>query len=182
MKKIWITVIGVVGAFVLIASLFIGSIFSTLDREAGLRVTIEAKQKDNKSELDNTIKVISQTAQVTDAQKQALVDIIVGNAKARNGSSGSLATLVKEAVPTVDTTTFNNLQNIIVAKRDGWTMRQKELLDLSREHNKMFETLYSGTLLNFFGRKKIDVVIVTSTRTEQSFETGKDDDISVFNK
>ena len=113
----------IIGAIVL---LLVGIIVSTLNQETDLRTSIVAKQRDNQSELDNTIKKIGQSAQVTTAQKEALKEIIVWNAQARKGGGGSLATFVTEAVPNVDTSTFNNLMNIITASRDGWTMRQKE--------------------------------------------------------
>src|SRR5579864_7402620 len=140
MKKTLI-VIGILFGVVALAALLIGGSFvSTLNREGSLKVTIENKQTDNKNEMDNMWKTISQVAQVTDAQKNALMDIFNGYASARTGQNkgGSLANWIKEAVPNVDTSTFNNLQNIITSKRDGFVQRQKELLDLNREHNTMF--------------------------------------------
>jgi hypothetical protein len=152
------------------------------NKEAQMRNQIVAKQKDNTSEYDNTWKKITQAAQVTDAQKQALMEIIVGNSKARNNGGGSLATFVHEAVPNVDTSTFNQLMNIITSSRDGFTMRQKELLDFKRAHDNMIDTMPGGLVLSFLGRQKIDVTIVTSTRTDNAFKSGKDDDVDVFQK
>lgn len=89
---------------------------------------------------------------------------------------------VQESCPSVDTTTFNNLQNIITGSRDAFTMRQTELLDLKREHDKLLRTIPSNIVLAMFNRKPINVMIVTSSRTEETFNTGKDDNISVFQK
>jgi len=180
-NKLIIT-LAIVGALGLGGLMVIGSVISTSNQEVSLRTTIETKQRDNTSELDNAIKKISQSAQVTTAQKEALKEIIVGNSQARNTKGGSLATFVTEAVPNVDTSTFNNLMNIITSSRDAWTMRQKELLDLSREHTTLLRRFPSGVILSILGRKEIPVTIVTSTRTEKAFETGKDDDVNVFNK
>ena len=158
---------------------------STSNKEVRLRNQIMAKQKDNSSEYDNMWKKISQVAQVTDAQKEALKEIFVGYAKARSGdgSGKAFVNAVHEAIPNVDTSTFNNLMNIIVASRDAFTMRQKEILDLKREHDNMLDTFPSGFLLSsLFGREKIDVTIVTSIRTEEAFRSGKDDDTDVFQK
>ena len=171
---------GIFAVFALVICLYGIGVYN---KEARLRNTIVNKQKDNTSEYDSLWKKISQAAQVTDGQKQALMEIIVGYANARKGSGGgSLAQMIHEAVPNVDTSTFNNLQNIIVSSRDGWTMRQKELLDLKREHDNLIDTFPGNILLSILGRQKIDVVIVTSTRTENSFKTGKDDDVDVFGK
>ena len=160
------------------------TVMSIYNREVALRTAIEQKQVDNKSEFDNMWKKISQVAQVTDAQKNALMEIFQGYAKARSGGDNKnlLMTWLQESVPNVDTTTFNNLQNIITGSRDSFTMRQKELLDLKREHDKLLRSFPSNIILGMFGKKPIDVVIVTSTKTDESFKTGKDDDINVFKK
>jgi len=172
-----------VGVVLLAVALLIGGMWvSYNNQEIRLRNTINAKSIDNRQEMDNMWKKISQAAQVTDAQKNALKEIFVAHAEARGGVSkggaNPLMTWLQESVPHVDTTTFNNLQNIITASRDSWTMRQKELLDLSREHNNAL-TLFPSSLF-VGGRPKIDVQIITSSRTEETFKTGKDDDTTVF--
>jgi hypothetical protein len=185
MTKTLIAVLSVLGALLLAALIMGGTVISTLNNETDLRVAIEAKQRDNTSEFDNMFKTISQSAQVSQGSKQALQDIFTSYAKARSGgndgtSGGSLANWIKEAVPNVDMHTFNNLQNIIVGHRDSWTMRQKELLDLNREHEGLISRFPSGLICSMFGRKSINIQIITSTRTEKAFETGKDDDTKVF--
>lgn len=152
------------------------------NQEARLRNLIVAKQKDNHSQLDNTIKVIAQSAQVTQAQTSALREIIIGNADARATKGGSLATLVHEAVPNLDasTETFRNLQNQIVAARNTWTENQRQLVDYKREHDNLFDVMPSSFFMSMMGKEKIEIQIVTSTRTEESFNSGKDDDIKVF--
>lgn len=178
-------IVAFVSAAVLAVIIFIVMFFSYNNAEARQRNLIVAKQRDNHSQLDNTIKVISQSAQVTDAQTTALREIIVGNAEARSTKGGSLATLVHEAVPNLDasTETFRNLQNQIVAARNTWTENQRQLLDLKREHDNLIDTYPSRFfVVNLGGKDKIDVQIVTSTRTEKSFGSGKDDDIQVFQR
>ena len=68
--------------------------------------------------------------------------------------------------------------NIITSSRDRWTMRQKELLDYKREHDNILDKIPSGWFPA--GRQKIDVKIITSSRTEAAFESGVDDDVDVF--
>lgn len=173
--------LAVAGFIVLAGVIALISVVSTLNHENTLRTAIQAKQKDNANEMDGMWKTIDQVAQTTQAQKDALVEIFTGYAQARTGTGGggSLANWIKEAVPNVDTSTFNNLQNIITSKRDGFVMRQKELLDLSREHNRLLGTIPSGWICGMFGRSAIEVTIVTSTRTDEAFKTGKDDNVSL---
>ena len=170
-----------VAAFIVI--MLIGSCIYLSNREVTLRTTIEAKQKDNNSEFDNMFKKISQVAQVSEKQLAALKDIFVSYAEGRSPKSDKqLMTWVTESVPHVDTSTMNNLQNIITGSRDSWTMRQKELVDLSREHTTLLRLFPGSMLFGILGRKPIDITIVTSSRTKEAFATGKDDDTDVFKK
>lgn len=184
------------GLMILIAVMVIGfvcgvgilvSAVSICDTEARLRTAMESKQKDNTSEFDNMYKKISQVAQVSEKQMESLKEIFNTHAQARageNGQGGAVMNWIKESIPNVDTSTFNNLQNIITSSRDRWTMQQKILVDLERERTQMFRTVYSGFILSVAGRKVEDVKIqlVTSSRTEKAFDTGKDDDTDVFQK
>lgn len=184
MKKGWIVLFGVLGVGGALFLILLIMCVSTANKETDLSTAIHAKQTDNKNAMDKMWKTISQVAQVTEGQKNALMEIFTGYAQARAGGKagggGSLATWIHEAIPNVDTSTFNNLQNIITSERDGFYERQKELLDMSREHNRLLQRIPSGWILAAMGRKEIDVVIVTSSRTETAFQTGKDDDVSVF--
>jgi hypothetical protein len=176
---------GILGIVVLLAIVLGSTTIGYFNQEVSLRTTIENKMKDNKSEFDNMWKKIAQVAQVTDAQKNAIKEIVVGYASARSqgrDGSGSFINALHEAIPNVDTTTFNNLQNIITGSRDSWTMRQKELIDLKREHDKLLRSFPSNIILGMFGRKEIDITIITSSKTEKTFETGKDDDVDLFKK
>jgi hypothetical protein len=182
MKRYWVIGIVVV-LLVIIGSVLVYGV-STLNGEMRLRNAIIAKQRDNQSEFDNMWKKVAQVAQVTDAQKNALLDIFKGYALARSAGKegGSLANWIHESCPTVDTSTFNNLQNLISSSRDRWTMQQKELLDLNREHDNIVTVFPSHLICSAFGRGKIDVTIVTSTRTVAAFASGKDDSVEVFQK
>jgi uncharacterized membrane protein YvbJ len=180
MNKTIITVASLIGTGAVIIALFAASIGYS-NSEKRQRNLITAKQRDNHSELDNMMKVIGQTAQVSQEQMKMLKDIIIGHAQARSGNGGgSLATLVREVVPNIDVKTFNNLQNIIVASRNSWTQRQKELLDMKRVHDNLIDTAPSSWVVG--SRGKIDVQIVTSSKAEAAFEAGKDDDTDVFKK
>jgi len=77
---------------------------------------------------------------------------------------------------------MNNLQNIIIGSRDSWTMRQKELLDLKREHDNLIDVFPSSVVCGILGREKIDVTIVVSLKAEQDFKSGSDNDIKLFDK
>jgi len=178
------SIAGLIGVGLIIIAILFGMGVSFSNKEVVLKNTITAKQTDNKNQMDAMWKNISQVAQVTEAQKNALIEIFTGYAKARSGDNkgGSLANWIHEAVPNVDTSTFNNLQNIIVAQRDGFKTRQTELLDLNREHDNLIGTFPNSLFASLLGRKHIDIIVVTSSRTEDAFKTGQDNDVQLFNK
>ncbi len=150
--------------------------------EIRLRNQIEAKQQANTVEFDQMWKNISQAAQVTTAQKDALKEIFVGYAQARTGTGENhpIVNWIHEAIPNVDTTTFSNLQNIIVGARNHWTERQVELVDLAREHHNCLTLAPSSWVVG--SRPAIVIKLVTSTKTEAAFDSGKDDDTKLFVK
>jgi hypothetical protein len=153
------------------------------NRANGLREGITAKEQANTTVFDNMWKKIGQSAQVTDAQKDALKDIFTSYAQARSGgggaSNGTFINAVHEAIPQVDVSVFRNLQNIIVGARDEWTANQIALIDMGREYNTLLTTFPSNVLLGALGFQRINVKVVTSSRTEEAFKTGKDDDIDL---
>lgn len=171
-----------IGVFLLTAVVLLSMGAGFHNKEVKLRNLITAKQTDNKNEMDAMWKNISQTAQVPEKDRESLKEIFVSYAQGRSGAGESKAVFnwIKEAIPNVDNQLFGKLMNIIVSQRDGFKFRQKELLDLKREHDSLLDTFPNNIFASFLNRHKIDVVIVTSTRTENAFKTGKDDDTTLF--
>jgi hypothetical protein len=183
MTKGLIVGLGVVSIIVLMVVFVVSTFIGAFNSATDFTVTIEAKIKDNKNEFDNMKKKICQVAQVSTEQMNALADIFNGYAKARsgNGDDGKLIMKwISESIPNVDTSTFKNLQNIIVSSRDAWTMRQKELIDLQREYNRLLKRFPSNFMLRVMGFKEVEIPVIISTVTEETFKTGKDDDTAVF--
>ena len=172
------------GAFILIVvglGLTIGLTYvSYSNNEIRLRNTIEAKQKDNTSEFDNMWKKISQVSQVAEKERSSLMEIFNSHAQARTGENNDKLIMkwVQESIPNISSDLFKNLQNIIIGSRDSWTMRQKELISLNNERNILIEQFPGSLFLS--SRPKIEIKIITSSKTDRTFETGKDDDVGVF--
>lgn len=183
MKKTFISLIGFIGVGILTTIIFLIIVANFHNREVILRNTITAKQTDNKNQMDAMWKTIEQSGQVALKDRESLSAIFKDYAAARTGSdSKAVFNWIKEAVPNVqvNSDTFKNLMNIIVSQRDGFKFRQTELLDLGREHDNLIMKFPGNIFASILGRKHIDLVIVTSTRTENAFKSGKDDDVNVF--
>ncbi len=177
-KIILTCLIAAVGLFLIVAAVVGAMYVSASNGEIRLRNQIEAVQVDNQNEFDNMWKKISQVSQVTKAERQSVENIILGYAEGRtSATSGSFINAVREALPNISDKAFLNLQNTIIASRDSFTNRQKQLLDLKREHDNLLMTFPSSLFVG--SRERIDVVIVTSSRTKESFETGEDNDVDL---
>jgi hypothetical protein len=183
MNKSLLALLGIVGTGILLVVILLVMCISFHNKDTGLRIQQITKQTDNRSEMDAMWKIIDQSAQVTVMQKNALMDIFTSYAEGRTGGNGnaSLMKWIQEAIPNVDQTTYTKLMNTITAQREGFKFRQKELLDIKRERDTNLDR-FPGVLLASIcpgDHKKIDVVIVTSSRTEEAFKTGKDDNTTL---
>lgn len=149
------------------------------NKEIRLRNQSVAIQLDNQNEFDNMWKSIEQVANVTRAERESVERIIVQYADVRTGAGGggSFINAVREALPNIDNTTFVNLQNIIVASRNRFTQRQTRLVDIKREHDDILMTFPGNIFVG--GRPQLNIVIVTSTRTEDAFRIGRDDNLDL---
>jgi hypothetical protein len=186
MNKTLIAVLGFLGVCVITGIVLLGIGVSFHNKEVTLRNAISAKQTDNKNQMDAMWKNISQVAQVAEKDRESLSAIFKDYAGARSGTSDNRVIFkwITEAVPNVqvNSAVFQNLQNIILSQRDGFKFRQTELLDLGREHNNLLTKFPGIVIASVLGRKQIELVIITSTRTEDAFKSGKDDDTNLFNK
>jgi hypothetical protein len=182
MNKTLTAVIGVVGLIAVIGITLLFGAVSFHNKEVDLRTQIMAKQTDNKNQMDSMWKSINQTAQVAEKDRDSLTQLFNEYAQNRGSGGGGIMKWVQESVPNVDNTTMVNLQNIIVSQRDSFKFRQTEILDLSREHNRLLQRFPNNIYAGFLGRKSIDITVVTSSRTERAFETGVDDETTLFNK
>lgn len=153
--------------------------------QAGLQNHYDMKVKDNTSEFDNMWKKISQAAQIGENQKDAFKEIFQSWAQNSTPQEGGKMMLwIKQVSPDVSgiTAIQGQVMNIMVASRDGWTMRQKELVSIAESANANLVTMPKGFFLKLFGFKLIDPKVITSSRTEHAFETGKDDDVDIRSK
>jgi hypothetical protein len=155
---------------------------SFYNKEVGLRNNITAKQSDNHNQMDAMWKIIDQNAQVAQEDRNSLTKLFNDYAAGRSNDK-AVFNWVKEAVPNVavNSDNFKVLMNTITSQRDGFKFRQTELLDLGRAHDDLIMKFPNNIYAHIFGCKHIDLVIVTSDKTEDAFKTGKDNDTKLFN-
>lgn len=150
--------------------------------EVGLRNGVTAQQKANEASHDTMWKIISQKAQITSEYKDTFSkvypEIIAG--RYGNEKGGSLMKFITEANPNFDISLYKDLMVSIEAERKVFFRNQERLIDLKREHD---DVLAKEPGRWFVGdRPKIEIKVVTSSRSDAAFQTGKDDEVDLFKK
>ena len=153
---------------------------SVYNTHIDLKNQIEAKQKANEAIFDNTWKKINQTVQISDKYKDGLKEVLLAYTSGRSkGDSQLLMDWTKEAVPTFDSSIYKQINNVITSSRDDFTKNQEILIDLSRQHQQFIQKFPNNVFCAILGIKEIEIKVVTSSKTEEAFNTGKEDDIKL---
>lgn len=178
MQKVLISMILFVVVF---GFVLVGKGISVYNNVIYYQTAIEAKQKDNESVFDNMWKKISQTVQVSDKYKQGLKEILESYVSGRSiDDNNLLVNWIHEAVPNFDASVYKEINNTIIAGRDDFVKQQRILLDLSKEYKKYIKIFPNNVYCTLFGIKEINVKIITSNKTEQIFDTQKEEDINII--
>jgi len=177
-KKMIFSVIGVV-VIVCVGSIFLMGI-SYNNLEVDLREQVKTQQEVIKLNYDKMFKVIAQVAQVPEQAKKTFKDIYPELIEGRYGNSrgGALMSWVQEHNPSFDWSLYSRVQVAIESNRQEFFLEQKKLEDFKREHSILIKKFPGSLFLSDIS--EIDIQVVTSTKTEKTFETGKEDDIKVF--
>ena len=168
-----------IGFFFIILVAAVVTSFNYRNQEMELRNRVEAKQQECEVVFDQVWKTISQQAQIAEKYKDGFREIFVGMTEGRySKDSNVMVKFISEANPNLNSNMYERLMNTVEEQRAVFTREQKELISLAREHKTMLERFPDSMFLT--GRSPIDIKLVTSTRTTESFQSGKDDDVDVF--
>lgn len=146
---------------------------------------IEAQYNDNRNVYDNGWKTVVEKAQVPQMYTKQLKELYHEAITGRYGPEGSKALFqfIKEQNPTLDPSIFVQIQQSIEVFRNRFAQSQTELVSRKQEYKNSLTTTIHGRFYNMFASyPKIDLVkydIVTSGRTEQAFETKKDEPLKL---
>lgn len=155
--------------------------YSYSNKYITVRNLYDAQVSDDKIVFDEVWKVVKQQAQVSDQYAESFKSIYVGMMDARY-SKDENATFkwIKEQNPQFSQDMYMKLMNTIEAQRSKFTTVQRKLISYHMELKNMVQ-LFPGSL--FIGSREVpELKLVTSTKTEETFQTGKDDDVDMFKK
>lgn len=151
------------------------------NHEKDLRLEVVAWQQKNEAVFDRVWKVIQQQAGVTQEYSTQFRAIYNDIMSAQNpAGQGTLLKFIQQSNPSFDSSLFAKLMSSIESNRLDFERAQIELIDRKREHDSLLQGIPSGWYLSLLGRGPVEIKIVTSSKTEAAFESGKDDDVSLF--
>jgi hypothetical protein len=172
----------------IIGLIIFGMYVNITNKEITLRNRTEAQQETCKANYDKMFKVISQTAQVPtefmSQAKDAFQSIYTPLMEGRysNDRGGALMSWVSEHNPTFDlgaaADMYKQLQIVIEANRQEYFIEQKKLIDMQREHRTYIAQFPQRIFLG--AMEAVEITIITSEKTEQIYESGREDDINLF--
>jgi hypothetical protein len=94
---------------------------------------------------------------------------------------GEMMKWIQEANPNFNTTMYEKLMNSIETYRTKFTMVQSKLISIHNEMKNLLTLFPSRFFLVTIGNNELpELKIVTSTRTNNVFQSGNDDEVNLF--
>ena len=182
--KTALALLGVLGTLVLVA---VVSYISSANLGNSSEQRIVAAYEDNENILAQYGQKVQEAAGVTTLQRDDLIAVFTGANEARYGKTGSAATMqwIKEQNPTLDQSTYLQVQRIIEAGRNGFQAAQTRLVDTKRAYRTNLGNFWGGMWLGIAGYPKInigypvgakdDYPIISTSRAKGAFKEGQED-------
>lgn len=162
----------------------IGSVIGFNNTSIEMENGIKAQYSQNKNNYDNYFKKLKEAAQVPDMYTADMKKMWDGVMSKRYGANGSKALFswIQEHNPTIDSSLYRKIQDIVESGRNAFESDQKMLLDKKREYDNYrmtFPNSLMASALHFPKIKLEDYNIVTSEETESIFSTKKSEPIKI---
>lgn len=168
------------GVVLVLIAVYVLMSISYSNKEVELREQVNTQQEVIKLNYDKMFKVIAQVAQVPEQAKKTFSEIYPALIEGRysNARGGSLMSWVQEHNPEFDWSLYKKVQTAIESNRQEFFIEQKKLEDFQRQHAVLLQKFPGSFFLA--GIDPIEIQTVTSAKTKQTFETGEENDINVF--
>ncbi|MGO4497710.1 hypothetical protein AB4114_17675 [Paenibacillus sp. 2RAB27] len=171
--------LGFIGIMVLIAIITAVVVWGQRGTAIALDEKIKSQHVANKSNYDNMWKRFKEMAQVTDMQaddiKKVYTDLIAG----RYTNTQALFQTIQEQNPQMSSTLYTKLQNEVSSARTEFDRNQKKIADQVREYNTHIRKHVLMNAIFHFETMDAEKFIITSDRTSDAYQTGKDNEVKL---
>lgn len=171
-----------VGVLVVLIVVLIG--VGAVNHEIDLRNQAGAQEKANQVVYDEVWKVLQQKAGILDKYaddfKSVYGTIMEDRYQGEKNGPSPTFKWIQESNPGFSWEMYKDLSVAIEAYRGKFSRVQQKLIDIKREHDNLRQKIPSCWFVG--GKPELQITIVTSTKTERTFKSGKEDNIELFNK
>lgn len=188
-KQYGISTAGILAILTVVSFLVIGLISYVSNYNYGNRVEkqLAASWKNNENILSQYYLKVNEIAQVPTAYKDDLKEVYTAAIQGRYGENGSQAVFqwLQEQNPSIDSSMYIKLQQVMEAGRNEFQVAQTKLIDIKRGYETNLGYLWKGTWLSIAGYPTVDLdkyTIISTGAAQESFETGIDNGITLRKK
>lgn len=184
MQKSTILGLTIFGFICFLLVTFFSMYVSAVNKEVDLFAMITEKQKSNQQIHDKVWKTIQQTGNIAEKEKEAFMSVVSAYMNVREGNTldgrGSFMSMLKEAYPTnLPALNYTKVINIVEGGRAEFQRSMTELFDICREYTSLTERIPTRWFVTARPEKAELCKTVTSSRTENAFLSGKDDNVDI---
>lgn len=184
-KSFWsIRNIAILGTIAILLIVFVSGCVGFGNSTIDLQNRRKQKDDERTAFYDKMWKTLSQKSQIAirnDSSFARNVDAIMAG---RKDAPGLFMKWVQESNPNANfeavSALYADLSRAVESQRDGFFMQEKMIMGIVLEYNNRIQK-FPGSFYNlFYGRKKMEYKPITSDRTDRVIETGKDNDVKLF--
>jgi hypothetical protein len=175
----------ILGMVVLVLFGLTGSVISTSNQEVELRNRFKQKMDERTAFYDKMWKTLSQKSQIAVKNDSSFARNVNAIMAGRKDAGQLFMKWVQESNPNANyqevSALYADLSRAVEGQRDGFFMQEKMIQGIVLEHDNIMTRFPSGFILsNFTGRTRLTYKPITSDRTDNVIETGKDNDVNLF--
>jgi hypothetical protein len=154
--RVLFTILALVGVLVLATGI---TVISTYNQAVSLESSIVATADNNEQVLNQFYNRLEETVAVTDIYATDFRDSMTAMLAGRYGSGGSQADFqwIQEAMPNLDASMYQSVQDLIRSDRTRFEQEQRRLIDQRRQYERLLRAFPSGIILGAFDFPKMDL-------------------------
>jgi hypothetical protein len=172
------------GFLVIMVIWVLGSAIGFSNQEIDLQNRFKQKMDERTAFYDKMWKTISQKSQVAVKNDSSFTKNVNAIMAGRKDAGNLFMKWVQESNPNANyeavSALYADLSRVIESQRDGFFIQEKMIQSIVLEHSNLIGKFPNSFINNFMNRKPLIYKPITSDRTDNVIETGKDNDVSLF--
>jgi len=174
----WVKQLVILGVVVVVGAVIGLMYVGASNTEVELRNQAGAQQESNKVVFSKMKTIVFQQAQVATKYAADFEKIYNKMMSARYEGKDPMMNWITEHNPNLDASLYKTIQTSIAALRSEFATVQNKLIDIKREHDNLRMRIPSKFFVG--GRDSLKIKIVITSDTEETFQSGVEEDLSVF--